>query len=134
MSTEANKAIVRRFYESYNDKNLDASFELISPNLINHAFGGQSTRESWLEWDKTLIPAFPDLAMHIADQMAEGDKVVTRWIMTGTQQRPFSGIAPSGKKMTLTDISIDRVADGKIVEHWAETNFGQVMQQLSDPS
>lgn len=71
--------------------------------------------------------------MHVADQLAEGDKVTTRWVMTGTQQGTFLGLVPSGKQMTLSDISIDRVADGKIVEHWAETNIGQVMQQLSDP-
>ena len=132
MTNEDSKTIVRRFYESYNTKDLDTSFDqFISPNLVNHAMGGQLTRESWREGDKTFFPAFPDFAMHVDDQIGEGDKVATHWSITGTQQGSFFGVAPTGKKFKMTAITIDRVADGKIVEHWIKSDFGAVMQSLS---
>ncbi len=130
MSIEANKTLVRRFYENFY-KDSDAIFEeCVAPNLINHAMGGGMTRESWKELEKTLPPAFPDVALSVQDQIAEGDKVATRLILTGTHQGTWFGIAPTGKKLTVNTIIIDRVTDGKVVEHWFESDLSQALQRL----
>jgi steroid delta-isomerase-like uncharacterized protein len=75
--------------------------------------------------------AFPDFHSTIEDQIAEGDKVVTRWTMRGTHQGEFRGIAPTGKQITVTGIGIFRFSDeGKVIESW--DNFDQLgmMRQL----
>jgi steroid delta-isomerase-like uncharacterized protein len=75
--------------------------------------------------------AFPDFHSTIEDQIAEGDKVVTRWTMSGIHQGEFRGIAPTGKQITVTGIGIFRFSDeGKVIESW--DNFDQLgmMRQL----
>ncbi len=74
--------------------------------------------------------AFPDLQITIEDQIAEGDKVVTRWSSRGTHQGEFRGIAPTGNEVRLTGIGIFRFSEGKVVESW--DNFDQLgmLQQL----
>ena len=73
---------------------------------------------------------FPDLAVSDVDLIAEGDKVVMRHVTTGTHQGDFMGIAATGRRISVNEIHIVRLADGKIVEHWGvEDNLG-MMQQL----
>jgi predicted ester cyclase len=68
--------------------------------------------------------AFPNIHVTIEDQIAEGDKVVTRWTGHGTHQGELMGIPPTNKAVTVTGIAIDRIVAGKIVEHWE--NFDQL--------
>ena len=74
--------------------------------------------------------AFPDFHVTIEDQIAEGDRVATRWTMRGTHEGEFRGISPTGKQITVTGIGIFRFSDGKVVESW--DNFDQLgmMRQL----
>jgi steroid delta-isomerase-like uncharacterized protein len=126
------KTVVRDFYESYNGRDLDSTWErYIAANLVNHAMGGAYQRAEWLAMDKTLFPAFADLHVEVLDQVGEGDKVATRYVMHGTQTGEFFGIPASGNKASLTGTSFDRVSDGKIAEHWAYVDLGSFMQQLS---
>ena len=69
-----------------------------------------------------------DLA--IDDQIAEGDRVVSRWTGTGTHQGEFMGVPATGNKVTVTGIGIDRIEGGKIVEHWEQFDAMGMMQQL----
>jgi predicted ester cyclase len=62
--------------------------------------------------------AFPDVQLSIEDQVAEGDKVVTRWIGSGTHQGEMMGIAPTGNQVRVDGMTISRIEDGKIVEEW----------------
>jgi predicted ester cyclase len=88
--------VVRNFYESYNDRDLDRTYEqYVSHDLINHAFGGAYDREGWLAADQGLVAAFKDLRVEVLDQIVQGDRVATRFSMTGTQTGEFYGIAPS---------------------------------------
>jgi steroid delta-isomerase-like uncharacterized protein len=68
--------------------------------------------------------------MAIEDQVAEGDKVVTRWTATGTHKGELMGIPPSGKKVRVTGIAIDRLEDGKIVESWSSFDQLGMLQQI----
>jgi predicted ester cyclase len=75
--------------------------------------------------------AFPDLRFTVEDQVAEGDKVVTRWSSEGTHKGELMGIAPTGKHAAgVTGISIDRYLDGKFVEGWANWDTLGLMQKL----
>jgi steroid delta-isomerase-like uncharacterized protein len=74
--------------------------------------------------------AFPDLAITIEDQIAEDDRVVTRWTARGTHLGAFRGIPPSGKQVSLTGINIIRVAGGKAVEGWMSLDELGLLRQL----
>jgi predicted ester cyclase len=133
MSTQDNKAVVRRFYEEVvNQKNRAALAEVFDPNLVDHfappgAPGG--LEGAWQTFDM-FQTAFPDQHFTIEDMIAEGDRVVSRVTMSGTQQGPFMGIPPTGKHVTMTGIDINRFVGGKSVEHWVEMDRLGLMQQL----
>ena len=77
-----------------------------------------------------LLTASPDLHITVEDQVAEGDKVVTRYTTRGTHQGPFMGIPPTGKHVTVTGIVITRFANCKEVEEWANADWLGLLQQL----
>ena len=133
MSTEENKVIYHRFYEELLNKgNLDIVDELVDPNVVSHSPlpdqkpGSEGFKQAIASFRKS----FPDLKAIAEDMVAEADKVVARFTVTGTHQGEFMGIAPSGKKFTYDEISIVRLKDGKIVEHWAVADALTMMQQL----
>jgi predicted ester cyclase len=76
------------------------------------------------------VTAFPDLKVTSEFELADGDKVVMRWTAAGTHNGELMGIPPTGKRVQMTGISISRVAGGKIVEEWNETDQMNLMQQL----
>jgi predicted ester cyclase len=124
--------VARNFYEGYNGHELEAIWETyLSHDLINHAFGGVYDREAWLAVEQGYLSAFPDLRVVVLDQVTEGDKVATRVEMTGTQKEDFFGVVAAGAVGTLHVSFFDRVADGKIVEHWADADVGGLLQQLT---
>ena len=73
---------------------------------------------------------FPDLQWRIEEMVAEGDRVVARTTMSGTQQGEFFGIPPAGRRVTMSGIHMLRVADGKLIEHWGNNDDPGMMQQL----
>lgn len=134
MSTEENKAIIRRWLdEGWTKRNLAVADELIDSNFTVHGAGGQAV-PSGPEGVKQLViewrTGFPDGQMIIDDLFAEEDKVVIRMTWRGTHKGEFYGIAPTGKQVNVTSIGIDRVANGKIVEGWGEVDMLGMYQQL----
>ena len=133
MSTEVNKASLRRFYdEAFNKRNRAAIDEFIAPNQVDHAAppgtpGGLAGARQTISM---YLTAFPDLRFTVEDIIAEGDRVVARLTMRGTQQGAFMGILPTGKQVTSTAIAINRLAGGKSVEHWLEMDTLGLLQQL----
>lgn len=124
--------VVRNFYESYNDRDLDTTYErFVAHDLINHAFGGAYDREGWLAADKGLLEAFKDLRVEVLDQIVQGNRVATRFAMTGTQTGEFYGAPSSGVVATLTGTAFDRIENEKIAEHWSDSDLGGFMQQLA---
>ena len=136
MSTEENKALVRRVFEAFNNQNLAVVDELLeeryAPAFVWHdappgfspglAGFKQAFTASWT--------AFPDGHWTIEDQIAEGDKVTTRYTGRGTHRGEFLGVPPTGKQASWTGIEIDRIEEDKIVETWLIADLLGMMQQL----
>lgn len=134
MSAEENKAVFRRYVDEVgNEGNLGLVDEIFDI-YISHQPDGHTEergRENVKRFMGEFRQAFPEFHSTIEDQIAEGDKVVTRWTMRGTHQGEFRGLAPSGKHITVTGIGIFRFSEeGKVVESW--DNFDQLgmMRQL----
>jgi predicted ester cyclase len=87
--------------------------------------------ETYSQIHQMARASFPDMMVTTEDLIAEGDKVVERWTLTQTHTgEPFMGASASGKRVQVTGISIYRIADGKIVEHWANMDLLGMLQQL----
>ena len=132
MSAE-NKAIVRRLMEeTINQKNLDVFDELVAPDFVNHSAppGAPSTREAWKQSVAMMGAALPDAHLHIEDEIAEGDRVTTRFTIHGTHQGELMGIPATGRQVNFGGIHIARVAGGRIVERWYEFDMMGMMVQL----
>ena len=131
MSIKENKALIRRAYELMNRRELDAYFELLSPDYIeHHTTMGDSSLEQIIQGVPTFFTAFPDIHATIEDMLAEGDRVAIRVIWRGTHKGDFMGIAPTGNKIEMTNTAIFRIADGKWAETWATTDDLRLIQQL----
>ncbi len=132
MSAEANKALISRYQEIYNSDKLDELSDIISPNLNSHTMlpGLPGGVEGAKMSHNFVKGAFPDNHITTDDLVADDDKVVQRFTARGTHLGDFIGIPATGKKFEITGISIFRIADGKIVEHWANMDSMGLMQQL----
>ena len=117
---EPNKAVVRRFIEEvYNLGNMDVADHLLSPTFVSRdaLAGEEASREDLKREIAEQAATSSDLHFSIEEQIAEGDKVVTRFIGSGTHDlAEYEGLAPSGARITIENIVIDRVVEGKIVE------------------
>ncbi len=132
MSTEENKAIVRRMYEAFSKRNLDVYYELHAADYVVHLPGGVEVRgrERLKQMTAMVLSAFPDYHETIEDVVAEGDKVVVRQTITGTHKGEFQGIPPTGKQVTWTAIAILGIIGGKLVEAWIVVDMLGLMQQI----
>jgi serine phosphatase RsbU (regulator of sigma subunit)/predicted ester cyclase len=130
---EQNKAVVRRLIEEvYNRGNLDMADELLAPDYVDHTWppGKYAGREGLKRSVAKQRAASSDLHINIKEQIAEGDKVVSWVISSGTHDRErFLGLAPTGERMTMKHIFISRVVEGKIVEVWGVADISDVWQQ-----
>ena len=131
MSLEENKHVIRHFFEGVNARDMTA-FEVFAPDALHHnPFPGTPPgREGNKQGMLILFAAFPDWQTTIEDLIAEGDKVVVRMTQRGTHQGTFSGLAATGKQVTVAGIAIFRLRDGQIVEEWLVTDQLGAMQQL----
>ena len=133
MSTEENKALVRRYLEeAWNKGNVGILDELMASDYSRYMSGPAKplNREGQKQRITAFRKALPDLHLTIDDLVAEGDKVVFRITLRGTHQGAFMGVSPTGKPVTVTAIDIARFAGGKIVEHWGQMDSLGLMQQL----
>ena len=132
MSAEENKNLIRRYQEAYNSGKLDELDQLLAPNLVshNHMPGAPTGLAGAKAVHQGLLAAFPDSRTTIDDLVAEGDRVVMRGTLTGTNTGSFMGAPPTGKSFKVTIMSVFRIASGKIVEHWGVVDGTGVMQQL----
>lgn len=132
--SQQNIAQVRRaIAEIWNDANYDALPGFVSDDIVIHASSPEAEirgPEGIRHFYSSLRAAFPDLHFQIEDQVAAGDRVVTRWSAQGTHAGEFQGIPPTGKQVTLTGIDIDRFAGGKVVECWPVADELGLLQQL----
>ncbi len=133
MSAEVGRTIARRYVEEIWDQgDLTALAELFASNIVDHhAVPGQAPGVEGQQQVLTMFrSAFPDLRVTTEDILVDGDRVAVRWTARGTHQGALLGIPPTGKPVTITGIDILRIANGKVVERWAEDNGLALMQQL----
>lgn len=136
MSTEENKAIARRLYETFNRAVSTGDMSLLDQVLPADAVDHNPSpgQAPGLEGVKQVFgqfrAAFPDFTLTVEDMIAEGDKVVSRLTVRATHKGDFQGIPATGKMVTQTGIDILRVAGGKVVERWGEFDNLGLLQQL----
>ena len=138
MSTETNKAIVRRYIDQFlNNQRHDLIDEFLVDSVELNGVGPSIIgRKAVIEFYTTFFAAFPDWHTKINDMVAEGDKVVVHITSNGTHLGNYQTISATGKPYTQNAIVIYRLANGKIVEAWLQTDMLSMMQQLgltSDP-
>ncbi|MBA3300837.1 MAG: ester cyclase [Thermoleophilaceae bacterium] len=134
--SEELKESVRRFYaEAWNAGQLDVIDELFAEDYVDHdaathtdGMDGKASARAFIEIFRAAIP---DLRCDIRDQVAEGDKVVSRWVATGTHEGILMGVAPTGRSFEIDGISIDRFdADGLFVEGWGTWDGVALLRQI----
>ena len=133
MTIEENKQFMMRFVEeTINKKNLDIIDELVAEDFVEHVpFPGQGPgREGLRDVINIILSAFPDIHWTLDEQIAEGDKVVSRFTWTGTHQGEFLGIPPTGKPVKFWGVVIDVVRDGKFSESRIIMDTVALLQQL----
>jgi steroid delta-isomerase-like uncharacterized protein len=132
--SEENKALVRRFFEEvWNKGNMSVIDEIIDSDFVQHdPTDPEEMRgpEGVRQFVQTNRSAFPDFRITVEDQVAEGDKVVNRFRISGTHQGELEGIAPTGNRVDITGISIDRIEGDKYVETWVNYDALGMMQQI----
>jgi steroid delta-isomerase-like uncharacterized protein len=136
MSTKDLKALMHRFVEEWN-KGKAAAMKIIdegcATNIVYNSSSGEDILHGLKDYKQffgEFFDAFPDQHITLEDIVAEGDKVVTRYSLTGTHKGKYGGIPATNKKVTMSVIEIDRVAGGKIIEEWVRFDTLGFMQQL----
>ncbi len=135
-SPEANNAIAEKFFNSvWNKGDFSVLDSLISPDAIDHStVGGKPKTEKGSASFRAIVSMFrsamPDIKLTIEDEVFTDDRVVHRWILTGTDTGGVMGMPPSGKELTFSGTTIVRMADGKIIERWANVDELGLLQQL----
>jgi predicted ester cyclase len=131
--SEENKQLVRRFYEEIDKGNLSVIDELVAENYMDHnppPFPGLPTgKEGVKQAFKIFREATPG-HHHIEDQIAEGDKVVTRLTSYGKHEGDLPGAPRTGNDLKMTSITIHRFANGKLVEKWSEKDMTGFLKQI----
>ena len=134
MTTEENEAIVRRFFDEVcNGRQLDVADELFAPDHASHdpqIPGVQPGPEGMKQVIATYQQAFPDAHWEVVEMFSTGDRVVTRWIGSGTHGAELMGIAPTGMKVRVAGHWIHHIEDGRIVESWNVWDVLGMLQQL----
>ena len=131
--SERNKALARSEFEVWSTGELDRLDEMVAPDVVHHdpydpnAADGLEGLKKTIELNRA---AFPDMRIEIQDQVAEGDKVVTRWVATMTHDGSLGGAAPTGKRVTIGGTTIERFEGGKVVEAWRSMDTLGLLRQI----
>lgn len=130
---EQSKELIRRSCEEFwNKGDVEAIDKFYAPGYVSHDPGGlhEGDLAHHRQSAQAIFSAIPDLRLHIEDLIAEGDKVVKRWTATGTHKGAFMGIPASGNSLEVTGTTTYRVAEGKLVESWWNTDSLTMLQQM----
>jgi len=139
MSAEENKAVIRRWLDVWNTGAVEELEALITPDYVRHTNGSTERPEAAPAWYGRLVTTartiYPDFHVTADVQLAEGDMVVTRWTVRGTHQGEWNTplgttLAPTGKQVTFTGVTIARLANGAITEEWWESDRLGRLQHL----
>jgi predicted ester cyclase len=129
---EQNKALVLQFYKSFDDRKIEQAFELLAPNFVAHLAGMPEplNEAEFRKFGMSFYSAFSQGQQIFDEVIVSGDRVVTSGTFIATHLGEFQGLPPTGKQIRLSIMHIDRVENGKIVEHWGQGDALGLMQQL----
>jgi steroid delta-isomerase-like uncharacterized protein len=132
---EAHKVLIRREAEQiWNANDVDLADELFAEEFVGHFdVGPVQGRRAVKSFITELMEALPDIRMTIDDLVGEGDRVVTRWRAIGTHKSEYRGVRPTGKRVTISGITIWRLANGKIVESWSHRDLSALLPHGGGP-
>jgi steroid delta-isomerase-like uncharacterized protein len=130
--SEPNKTLARRYFEAYSTGDIDAVMEFVAPHYALHPGGGGEPMNSRQRKRDEMVffRAFSNIQAIVEDQVAEGDKVVSRTTMYCTHTGEYHGIPATGKRIAIPYIDIMLIKAGKIVEEWVEYDTMNILQQL----
>jgi steroid delta-isomerase-like uncharacterized protein len=133
--TETNKAVVRGYIEEVMIKGQGdvTKFEkyVASDAILHNAYpAAGSDINAWKDRVRMFAAGFSDIHVTIEDQIAEGDKVVTRTVFSATHTGTFRGVPPTGRRISADELQITRMKDGKIAERWSLLDIASLLKQL----
>lgn len=132
MLLEQNKATVIEMYRAFDRQSIEQGQKFMAADIVGQGMDGVIRQgvDSFMEYAVSMFGVFPDGCHQIDEIIAEGDKVVTCGIFSGTHQGELMGVPPTGKKVRFSVVHIDRIVDGKVVKHWGQADLFSMMQQL----
>ena len=128
---DANKAVVRRYFDAFNGSRFAQLGEIVSATYGDRLEGQASGIDVLTKYLRGLKSSFPDIHWKIGQIVAEGDRVAVMNRITGTQKRDFAGIKASGRSIDIEAFQIYRIENGKLAEHWEVADFAKLQKQLS---
>ena len=133
MSVESLMEHERIWIDGLNRGDVSAADTAFAPDCVVHITGVAAPFRgvgAWKEFITGMLQAFPDLHFTIEDQLVQGDRAAFRWRATGTHTGPLGAAPPTGKKVALDGLILDRIAGGKVQERWEQWDQSVMLQQL----
>jgi steroid delta-isomerase-like uncharacterized protein len=132
MTLEDNKAVIRRLYDAFSTGDLNALDGVFAADAVDHTpIEGQAPGvEGFKQRIASFRTSFPDVIFTVEAMIAEGGMVAERLTLRGTHGGEFMGISSTGKQVTVSMMSFNVLADGKIVERWRLIDNSDLIQQL----
>ena len=131
MSYEENATIVRGFFAALDNQDLGTVGDLLASDYRLHFDGNpEMDRAAGIGFFGAFLAAFPDIRHQVQDQLSAGDRVATRIMVRGTHQNEMMGIPATGNEIAISAINIVRVDEGKIAEHWVNSDALGMLVQL----
>jgi len=130
MTTEQIKEFMRRFLNASVGKDANAFMAMMAPDFVAHVGNSPKNRAEFVQHMSVFISAFSDMQVIVLDLITDGEKVVARTTWRGTQTGAFMGLPGTGKQIEIEAYIVERLKDGKSVEHWSLFDQLTMMQQL----
>lgn len=130
---EEYRDVIDRYLEGFNEQDLDALQEIVAPDVVVHGLigvdGDVNGLEEYGEWGLSIFGGIPDAHIEIDDYFVSGNKVASRWTLTGTHDGELFGVPATGESFEITGLAIFRMEDGKIAEKWYQQDDLGMFQQ-----
>lgn len=132
MSGTANKSLNERWVDAFNARDWASEAACRTADYKAHMSGSPAPLDAagWDSFMTSFCAAFPDARIDIADAVGDTYQVASRWTLTGTHRGAFAGMAPTGRRVTVTGVDFSRIVDDKVAEHWAQFDLLALMQQI----
>ena len=131
---EANEELLRRYIELYNVRAWEPLKELLTDDYVHHSNAEELTAEQFVRGSEWIIAGIPDFRVEVLDVVAEGDRVVLRYVGTGTHRASMLGEAPTSGPIELHGMTLFRFVDGRIAEDWEAIDYLELNRQIGAPT